>query len=240
MGAPHKKENSVFNHVAISVPDLEKAVEWYQEVFGFRRIRSDQTFNRDETPDSPYFRIYPPSMKKFKLAWLTSGNGVGIEIYEFITPKTTVPKLADKEEFEYARGGFFHIAITVADPDAVVKRCIETGGRQFGETVDVFGEKALNKLYTSSLIFETFYGATDVKPRLTYVANLNNGSVVRELNILRCPHAIEPRPFNKYVYGLPLFTIIWERKAVIVPSRFCSHLERIQISDDLSVNIVEC
>lgn len=125
------------------MPDLEKAVEWYQEVFGFRRIRSDCAFDRDETPDAPYFKIYPASMKKFKIAWLACGNSVGFEIYEFQDPKTTVPKVTNDEQFDYARGGFFHIAITVADPDTVVKKCIETGGKQIGETIEMFGEKAL-------------------------------------------------------------------------------------------------
>ncbi|KAJ5173738.1 uncharacterized protein N7500_001669 [Penicillium coprophilum] len=76
-----------------------------------------------------------------ELAW-QCGNGVGIEIYQFMEPKTTLPAIRKTSEFEYTRGGFFHIAITVADPEAV-KKCIENGGRQFGETAGVFGEKAL-------------------------------------------------------------------------------------------------
>ncbi|KIW07448.1 uncharacterized protein PV09_02287 [Verruconis gallopava] len=143
MPAPHKNQNSVFNHVAISVPDLEKAVNWYQDVFGFRRIRSDRATDRAETPDAPIFKIYPASMKKVKCAWLACGNGVGFEVFEFQEPKTMIPKVAKEEGFEYARGGFFHIAITVADPEAVAKKCIESGGIQIGETVEMYGERAL-------------------------------------------------------------------------------------------------
>lgn len=88
-------------------------------------------------------------MTAFKLAWLSCGNGVGIELYEFIRPKTVVPdsKLLkdgeEGEEFEYARGGFFHIAITVADPEAVGKKVVDNGGKQYGKTAEVWGEKAL-------------------------------------------------------------------------------------------------
>jgi catechol 2,3-dioxygenase-like lactoylglutathione lyase family enzyme len=133
----------VFNHVAVSVPDLEAAVDWYQEVFGFCRIRSDRATDRAETPDAPIFKIYPASMKKVKCAWLACGNGVGFEVFEFEDPKTTVPKTSADEQFEYTRGGFFHIAITVADPDGVVKKCLELGGKQIGQTVEMYGEKAL-------------------------------------------------------------------------------------------------
>ena len=135
--------NSVFNHVAVSVPDLEKAATWYEDVFGFRRIRSDRATDRAETPEAPIFKIYPDSMKKVNCAWMSAGNGVGFEIFEFQDPKTVVPKTTEAEPFDYTRGGFFHIAITVADPNAVIKKVKETGGKQIGQTVEMFGEQAL-------------------------------------------------------------------------------------------------
>jgi catechol 2,3-dioxygenase-like lactoylglutathione lyase family enzyme len=120
------------------VADCDKACDWYQEVFGFRRIRSDRTTVRAETPDAPIFKIYPPSLEKVKCAWLACGNGVGFEVFEFIKPAYEQPK-----DFEYARGGFFHIAITVPDPDETAKKVIANGGKQIGETVGMYGEKAL-------------------------------------------------------------------------------------------------
>jgi len=135
---PHQNHNHVFNHVAISVPDCDKAVEWYQDIFGFRRIRSDRTTDRGETPDAPIFRIYGNDLKKVKCAWLEAGNGVGFEIFEFQDPQYKQP-----QAFEYNRGGFFHIAITVPDPNATAKKFNELGGKQIGETVQMYGEEAL-------------------------------------------------------------------------------------------------
>lgn len=125
------------------MPDLEKAATWYEEVFGFRRIRSDFAIDRSETPDAPIFEIYPESMKKVNMAWLSAGNGVGFEIFEFQEPKTVVPETSDAEPFHYARGGYFHIAITVADPKETVKKAIELGGKQIGEVMELFGEHVL-------------------------------------------------------------------------------------------------
>jgi catechol 2,3-dioxygenase-like lactoylglutathione lyase family enzyme len=108
------------------------------KVFGFRRIRPDRTTDKAKTPEGPIFKIYPSSLQKVKCAWLSAGNGVGFEVFEFIEPKTVAPK-----SFEFTRGGFFHIAITVPDPDATAKRVTEAGGKQIGETVSMYGETAL-------------------------------------------------------------------------------------------------
>ena len=83
----------------------------YQEVFGFRRIRSDNSPDRAEVPDGPIFKIYPKELNKVKIAWLSCGNGVGLEVFEFLDPPFKKPK-----PFDFASGGFFHIAITVPDP----------------------------------------------------------------------------------------------------------------------------
>jgi hypothetical protein len=94
---------------------------------------------RNEAPDAPIFKIYGDSLKQVKVAWLSAGNGVGFEVFEFVEPKTVIPK----EDFEYTRAGFFHIAVTTPDPDATAKQVVENGGKQIGETVSMYGETAL-------------------------------------------------------------------------------------------------
>lgn len=129
----------MFNHVGISVPDCDKAVEFYQEVFGFHKIRSDRVSSRAEDgSDAPIFKIYDNKLQKVKIAWLASGNGVGLEIFEFIDPPFKKP-----DHFDYTRGGFFHIAVTAANPGDTAKKAIALGGKQQGETVSMYGEKAL-------------------------------------------------------------------------------------------------
>ena len=44
----------------------------------------------------------------------------------------------------YARGGFFHIAITAPDPEEVCKKIVSAGGCQIGKTIQLpGGESAL-------------------------------------------------------------------------------------------------
>jgi len=93
---------------------------------------------KSETPDAPIFKIYEGKMKAVKVAWLGTGNSVGFEVFEFVDPPHE-PAPA----FEYNRSGFFHIAVTAPDPEAVCERAVKEGGKQIGETVDMGEERAL-------------------------------------------------------------------------------------------------
>jgi hypothetical protein len=150
----------------------------YGEVFGFRKIRSDVTTDRAETPNGPIFKIYPNLLNKVKIAWLSCGNGVGFEVFEFQDPAY---KKARDFDSEFHHGGFFHIAITVPDPgmlyclvsidillnieDATAKKVTELGGKRVGKTTGIYGEKALyvqdpwgNVIECMSCSFEQFMG----------------------------------------------------------------------------------
>ncbi|KAH7139327.1 Glyoxalase/Bleomycin resistance protein/Dihydroxybiphenyl dioxygenase [Dendryphion nanum] len=133
---PPTTHNHVFNHVAISVADCDAAVEWYGRVFGFKRLRGDRMTERTEMPDAPIFKIYDSKLHKVKVAWLGTGNSVGFEVFQFIDPGHE-----PKREFEYTRAGFFHIAVTTPDVDAMCKTVIENGGEQVGETVSMGGQE---------------------------------------------------------------------------------------------------
>jgi hypothetical protein len=101
----------------------------------------DRMTKRTEMPDGPIFKIYGNKLQKVKVAFLSTGNSVGFELFEFIDPPHQ-PKSND--DFEYQRSGFFHIAVTAPDVDEALRVAVENGGKQIGETVDVGdGEKAL-------------------------------------------------------------------------------------------------
>lgn len=95
--------------------------------------------DRAHSPSQPIFRIYPSTLHKVKVAWLSSGNGVGFEVFEFIDPphKPSSPRPPSSDSFDFARAGFFHIAVTAPDPEEVVTRAVQEGGRQVGEMVGV-------------------------------------------------------------------------------------------------------
>ena len=71
-------------------------------------------------------------MRELKFAILTSGNGVGLELFQFIDPE---PVLRDKA-FEFTRVGFFHICVTDPNPEELVAKVVRDGGKQLGGWMD--------------------------------------------------------------------------------------------------------
>jgi catechol 2,3-dioxygenase-like lactoylglutathione lyase family enzyme len=78
--------------------------------------------------------VYGPELEEMKLAILTTGNGVGVEIFQFTNPPCKGPNEPVKFGPEiWARGGFFHICFTVPDVKMVTDTAIRLGGRICGE-----------------------------------------------------------------------------------------------------------
>ncbi|KAH0835276.1 putative glyoxalase family protein [Fonsecaea pedrosoi] len=147
--------NALANHIAISVSDGEAAVKWYKEVLGLREIVPLQTVSASGPDRGPTLRqstphlhcnllskrskeltglVYGPGLEEMKLAILSTGNGVGIEIFEFTNPPYKGPSEPVKFGPDvYARGAFFHVCFTVPDVKATAEIAVKLGGRICGE-----------------------------------------------------------------------------------------------------------
>lgn len=105
-------------------------------------------FNRRDNADAfnNTFISYPETMRELKFGILASGNSVCVEVFQFIDP---APKPRD-EEFEFSRVGVFHICVTDPDPEALVKKIVESGGKQVGGSMDysAYGLTGQNGIYT--------------------------------------------------------------------------------------------
>lgn len=125
--------------MAVSVNDIDAVTKWYKETLGFQVIGGKILhIKRSETPDAPIFAIYGDSLQEVKLAYMATGNGVGFEVFQFINPgfkKTDI-------DFEYNRGGFFHLCITDAEPGALAERIVSSGGSRVGKPAIVGGGAA--------------------------------------------------------------------------------------------------
>ena len=131
----------MINHIGIAVDSVDKAAEFYGKHFGFRRIRNDRTTDRSvDGTEAPIFKIYGKKLNKVKVAWLSSGNGVGFEIFEFLDPPVkSATQLKDNWSLEeqYQRGGVFHVCVTAADPDTLADQACEDGAIRVGETISM-------------------------------------------------------------------------------------------------------
>jgi hypothetical protein len=86
------------NHIAVSVPNLDQAIKWYKEVLRFNMIAGPVELVADDSlTGRAVVDIHSPKLKRMRMAWLSSGNQVGFEIFEYIEPKAQ----RRQENFEY-------------------------------------------------------------------------------------------------------------------------------------------
>lgn len=66
---------------------------------------------------------------------MATGNGAGFEVFQFLDPGFK----ANSVDFEYNRGGFFHVCVTDPYPDALAEKVARSGGSRQGTTIAVAG-----------------------------------------------------------------------------------------------------
>tara|TARA_B100000686_G_scaffold349648_1_gene443547 strand:+ start:229 stop:675 length:447 start_codon:yes stop_codon:yes gene_type:complete len=124
------------HHVAISVPNMDKAVAFYQETLGFQRVFGN-SWNGDR-PEAD--RVIGVTESHAKVVMLRTGNAY-LELWEYDNPK---PK-SKGENYSPADHGFAHICLQVSDIQAEYDRLIEAGMTfhappvQLGESLAIYG-----------------------------------------------------------------------------------------------------
>jgi catechol 2,3-dioxygenase-like lactoylglutathione lyase family enzyme len=125
------------NHIGLSVPDLDQAVAWYTDVLGFRLIQPSADLELPENPEpNPLTDAFGPEFRSVRVAHLSTGNGTGIELFEFVQPAYERPE----QTFDYRRGGLFHFCVTDPDVEGLAHRIAETGGKIRSSRVWAFSE----------------------------------------------------------------------------------------------------
>jgi catechol 2,3-dioxygenase-like lactoylglutathione lyase family enzyme len=137
------------NHVGISVTDIDVAMAWYHDVLGFVIISTPMDIVVDSSTDMGFLlsQMYPPEMKRVKMGHMAAGNGVGLEFFQFIGPPTQQYNVTPGRDFEYTRAGFFHICVTDPNPEELVQRIIETGGKQISPVLTIFTNETYQAVY---------------------------------------------------------------------------------------------
>jgi catechol 2,3-dioxygenase-like lactoylglutathione lyase family enzyme len=126
------------NHVAVSVSNLEEAVRWYQEVLGFTLIKGTTEFVVDDSLTGRLITdVHGPKLKKMRMAWLTSANQVGFEVFEYGEPKAE----RRTDSFEYWKSGITHISVTDPNIEGLCIRISESGGKQRSKIWEIIPDK---------------------------------------------------------------------------------------------------
>jgi catechol 2,3-dioxygenase-like lactoylglutathione lyase family enzyme len=124
-----------FNHVAVSVTDINSAMRWYRDVIHMTPLTepSEKTIYEKEYNYDPHLAkllkiIFGPRVGKFKICHMSSANGVGIELFEFIEPASQLR--SEENNFEYWKTGYSHIALTESTIEELAEKIASTGGKR--------------------------------------------------------------------------------------------------------------
>jgi lactoylglutathione lyase family protein len=131
-----------FNHVGLSVPDIESAVKFYTTCFGAYLIMPPTKLSEDGSPISEICTdIFGPGWDHCFVAHLSTIDSIGIEMFSF--PKSHRPA----KNFDYERNGIFHFCFTDPDIEGCVARIVELGGKQRSKIWQIFPDKPGRMVY---------------------------------------------------------------------------------------------
>lgn len=115
-----------FSHIGITVPDLEKAVEFYTKVLGLYMIMPPTTIHEDNSAIGRMcVDVFGKGFGSFRIAHLSTADRVGIELFEF-QETSRDPKAIFKPKVT----GIFHFSIQDPDVEGLVKKIVAAGGKQ--------------------------------------------------------------------------------------------------------------
>ena len=131
-------------HIGLTVPHLDRAMRWYQEIFGFEVLVGPVDLVTDESHFGEILRdIFGPKFHKGRLAQITGANGVCIELFQFDDPKFQ----ARDDNFEYWKPGLFHLAIIEPHIEDIAQRIAGSGGKLRSKVWTLFPDKPYKIAY---------------------------------------------------------------------------------------------
>ncbi|MEI6864679.1 lactoylglutathione lyase family protein [Flavicella sp.] len=115
-----------FSHIGITVPDIHKAVAFYEKVMGWYIIMQPSTVKKEnETAIGQMcIDVFGNDWETFEIAHLATSDGIGIELFSFPNTKYTKPS------FSPFNTGLFHFCIQDPNIEALVEKIVLNGGKQ--------------------------------------------------------------------------------------------------------------
>lgn len=132
-----------FSHIGLSVPSVAEAVKFYEDVMGWYTIMTPSDVVEDDSPIGVMCTdVFGTGWGKFRIAHMSTGDGIGIELFEF--PNNETPE----DNFEFWKTGIFHYCVQDPDIEGLVEKIVAHGGRQRMPIREYYpGEKPYRMVY---------------------------------------------------------------------------------------------
>ena len=145
-----------FSHIGITVPDIHKAVEFYEQVMGWYVIMPPSTVKEEnETAIGQMcIDVFGEGWGTFEIAHLATSDGIGIELFSFPNTKNTKP------EFAPFNTGLFHFCVQDPEVEKLTEKIVRWGGKQRMPIREYYpGEKPYRMVYVEDpfgIVFEIY------------------------------------------------------------------------------------
>ncbi len=115
-----------FSHIGITVPDINKAVDFYTQIMGWYVIMAPSTVleEGDTAIGQMCIDVFGTNWGSFEIAHLSTSDGIGIELFSFPTTTNTKP------EFSPFNTGLFHFCVQDPEIESLVDKIVKNGGKQ--------------------------------------------------------------------------------------------------------------
>lgn len=129
-GADLETPPTPINHIGITVPDIDAAIEFYTGVLGFSVVSEPA----EVPPDSGHFaELFVDIVNDYdgvRQAHLESANGVGFELFEYASTSDLENPRPNIDENWQAAPGIHHFAVTHPNIEDLIDRLEDAGGEQ--------------------------------------------------------------------------------------------------------------
>jgi len=156
------RQPRTFSHIGLSVPNVDKAVEFYTKVMWWYQVMQPTKIVEDKNTaiwimcEDVFWAWY----EDFKIAHLVTSDWIGIEIFEFKQNNQDTPR------FNHLPTGMFHFAVQDPDIEWMIEKIIEHGGKQRMPIREYYpGEKPYKMCYVEDpfgIVFEIYTHSYEV------------------------------------------------------------------------------
>lgn len=115
-----------FSHIGITVPDIKKAVKFYEEVMGWYVIMPPSTIKKeaDTAIGIMCIDVFGEDWETFEIAHMSTSDGIGVELFSFPNGKKEAP------DFNPFNTGLFHFCVQDPNIEELTKKIVANGGKQ--------------------------------------------------------------------------------------------------------------
>ena len=145
-----------FSHIGITVPNITKAVEFYQEVMGWYVIMKPSLVKkeRETAIGQMCIDVFGENWDEFEIAHMATSDGIGIELFSFPHGIKAAP------EFNPFNTGLFHFCVQDPNIEELTNKIVEYGGKQRMPIREYYpNEKPFKMVYVEDpfgIVFEIY------------------------------------------------------------------------------------